>query len=120
MPLNIRKKSDCRKFTLKSLKVEATAKKIKGRSKMNKEALCDALLKINKRTRVPGKNSKKRSIFDSKFAIIMNEFKMGNLKSSSGQRVTNRKQAIAIAFSEASRAAKRGTIVKPRIPLRNT
>lgn len=37
---------------------------------------------------------------------VMHEFKTGTLKSSSGQRVTNPKQAIAIGLSEerASRA----------------
>jgi hypothetical protein len=41
----------------------------------------------------------------------MREFKKGSLKSSSGQKVTNPKQAIAISLSEAKRAdgaAKRG------------
>ena len=32
---------------------------------------------------------------------VMREFKGGKLKSSSGQKVTNQKQAIAIALSEA-------------------
>lgn len=32
---------------------------------------------------------------------IMHEFKQGKLKSSSGKKVTNRKQAIAIGLSEA-------------------
>ena len=108
------RKSDCRKLTVKKLRSEASKHKVKGRSKMNKESLCKALSKLNRRAKVPGKRSKKRAIFDSKFAIIMNEFKMGTLKSSSGYRVTNRKQALAIAFSEAERAVKRGTIVKPR------
>ena len=34
---------------------------------------------------------------------VMGEFKRGTLKSSSGKKVTNRKQAIAIALSEAQR-----------------
>jgi hypothetical protein len=38
-----------------------------------------------------------------KIAKVMGEFKSGKLKSSSGQSVTDRKQAIAIALSEASR-----------------
>ena len=33
----------------------------------------------------------------------MGEFKSGKLKSSSGKKVTNKKQAIAIALSEAKR-----------------
>ena len=36
----------------------------------------------------------------------MREFKAGTLKSGSGKKVTNRKQAIAIALSEARRAKK--------------
>lgn len=32
---------------------------------------------------------------------VMHEFKHGTLRSSSGQKVVNRKQAIAIAMSEA-------------------
>lgn len=41
---------------------------------------------------------------DEKIAKVMHEFKAGKLKSSSGQGVTNRKQAIAIAMSEAGRS----------------
>lgn len=40
---------------------------------------------------------------DAKIAIVMGEFKRGNLKSSSGKKVTNRKQALAIANSEGGR-----------------
>ena len=36
-----------------------------------------------------------------KIGDVMEEFKEGKLKSSSGQKVTNRKQAIAIGISEA-------------------
>lgn len=39
---------------------------------------------------------------------VMHEFKAGTLKSSSGQKVTNRKQAIAIAMSEAGKSRKKG------------
>ena len=38
-----------------------------------------------------------------KIATVMREFKQGKLRSSSGQKVKNRKQAIAIALSEAYR-----------------
>jgi hypothetical protein len=34
---------------------------------------------------------------------VMHEFKVGSLKSSSGKKVTNPKQAVAIALSEARR-----------------
>lgn len=35
-----------------------------------------------------------------KVGIVMGEFKRGMLRSSSGQKVTNRDQALAIAMSE--------------------
>lgn len=38
--------------------------------------------------------------YGGKIAIVMNEFKNGTLKTSSGEKVTDRKQALAIAFSE--------------------
>jgi hypothetical protein len=37
----------------------------------------------------------------AKVNYVMNEFKDGKLKSSSGKKVTNRNQAMAIALSEA-------------------
>ena len=43
-----------------------------------------------------------------KVSKVMHEFKTGSLKSSSGQKVTNPKQGIAIALSEARRAKKGG------------
>ena len=36
-----------------------------------------------------------------KIGEVMHEFKEGKLKSSSGKKVTNRKQAVAIGLSEA-------------------
>ena len=47
-----------------------------------------------------------------KIAIVMKEFKKGSLKSSSGQKVTNPKQAIAISLSEARRAKEGGMMGK--------
>ena len=41
-----------------------------------------------------------------KIAKVMREFKAGKLKSSSGEKVTNPKQGIAIALSEARRLKK--------------
>ena len=38
-----------------------------------------------------------------KVGKVMGEFKRGTLRSSSGDKVTNRKQGIAIALSEARR-----------------
>lgn len=45
-----------------------------------------------------------------KIEKVMHEYKAGTLKSGSGQKVKNRKQAIAIALSEAREA---GEDVKP-------
>ena len=41
-----------------------------------------------------------------KVSKVMSEFNTGELKSSSGNKVTGRKQALAIAMSEAGRAKK--------------
>ena len=42
-----------------------------------------------------------------KIGRVMGEFKEGKLKSSSGQKVKTRDQAVAIAMSEAKRAKKK-------------
>lgn len=42
----------------------------------------------------------------AKIVKVMREFKKRKLKSSAGQKVTNPKQAIAIALSEAERSKK--------------
>ena len=44
---------------------------------------------------------------DDKIAIVMGEFKRGTLKSSSGKKVTNRKQALAIANSEGNKVMRK-------------
>lgn len=41
-----------------------------------------------------------------KIGRVMHEFKHGELKSSSGKKVKNRKQAVAIALSEAGASRK--------------
>jgi hypothetical protein len=43
---------------------------------------------------------------DKKIAKVMREFKRKKLKSSSGKKVTDKKQAIAIALSEARKTNK--------------
>lgn len=43
---------------------------------------------------------------DLKIKKVMHEWKRGKLKSSSGQKVKNQKQALAIALSEQARADK--------------
>jgi len=45
-----------------------------------------------------------------KISRVMREFKEGSLKSSSGQKVKNPKQAVAIALSEASRMKAGGKV----------
>ena len=42
-----------------------------------------------------------------KVGKVMGEYKRGTLKSSSGKKVTKRKQAVAIAMSEAGMAKKK-------------
>lgn len=39
---------------------------------------------------------------------VMGEYRRGKLKSSSGRKVTNRKQAVAIALSEARQGGRNG------------
>lgn len=51
--------------------------------------------------------SKLMGIKQGKMQKVMHEFKAGALKSSSGQKVTNRKQAIAIGISEGEQAIKK-------------
>jgi len=52
---------------------------------------------------------KRKTKAERKTATVMHEFKAGTLHSGSakGPRVTNRKQAIAIALSEGRRAGKK-------------
>lgn len=45
---------------------------------------------------------------------VMGEFKEGKLKSSSGDKVTNPKQAIAIALSESDRAKRKNGLMKDK------
>jgi hypothetical protein len=46
---------------------------------------------------------------DKKISKVMREYKKGDLKSSSGSKVTTRDQALAIALSEANRIARSGS-----------
>lgn len=49
----------------------------------------------------------KKSKGAKKVAKVMREYKGGKLKSSSGKKVTSRKQAVAIALSEAGMSKKK-------------
>ena len=53
--------------------------------------------------------AKKHTKSQKKVEKVMSEYKSGSLKSSSGKKVTSRKQAIAIAMSEANMARKKPT-----------
>lgn len=49
--------------------------------------------------------AKKKTKYAKKVSKVMKEYKKGKLKSSSGKKVKNKKQAIAIALSEARQAS---------------
>lgn len=53
------------------------------------------------------KHGKHRGKGKSKVAKVLHEYKAGTLKSSSGKPVTKKKQAVAIALSEARAAGAR-------------
>ena len=55
-----------------------------------------------------GQNQRFKKGGQVKVKKVMEEFKAGKLKSSSGQKVTNPKQAIAIGLSEAGLSKKKG------------
>ena len=50
-----------------------------------------------------GKKEAKDSYKDDKFELVMREFEKGDLKTKSGEVVTSRKQAEAIAYSESGK-----------------
>jgi hypothetical protein len=52
---------------------------------------------------MPGHYDDKSSKMKNKVAKTMREYKAGKLKSSSGDKVTNQKQAVAIAMSKAEK-----------------
>lgn len=56
---------------------------------------------------MPRKTPKTKAGKKRKTHKVMHEFKTGSLKSSSGKKVTSRKQAIAIALSESGQSKKK-------------
>ena len=55
---------------------------------------------------MPGHYDDKSSKMKDKVAKVMREYKAGKLKSSSGDKVTSQKQAVAIAMSKAGKEKK--------------
>jgi hypothetical protein len=55
---------------------------------------------------MPGHYDDKSSKMKDKVAKTMREYKAGTLKSSSGDKVTSQKQAVAIAMSKAGKEKK--------------
>ena len=53
--------------------------------------------------------AKKPTKAEKKVSKVMREYAAGTLKSSSGKKVTSRKQAIAIALSEAGKSRPKTT-----------
>ena len=64
----------------------------------------------------PRKYSKKAQ---EKIGEVMYEFKEGTLKSSSGDKVTERKKALAIGISEAEQAGLKVTKKEEKVVFRN-
>lgn len=62
---------------------------------------------LGKRRKSGKRTPKKHVRGQKKVGVVMGEFKRGKLKSGSGQKVTDRKQAVAIAMSEAGLSKKR-------------
>jgi hypothetical protein len=56
---------------------------------------------------MPGHYGSKDDKMKQKVSKVMREYKAGKLKSSSGDKVTSRDQAVAIAMSEAGMARKK-------------
>ncbi len=62
---------------------------------------------LSKHRKSGKRTTKKRTRGQKKVGVVMGEFKRGKLKSGSGQKVTDRKQAVAIAMSEAGLSKKK-------------
>ena len=66
-----------------------------------------SLLKMMATARTREAMKRKKGHGPEKVHKVMSEFKEGTLRSSSGAKVTNRKQAIAIAMSESGQNKKK-------------
>jgi hypothetical protein len=93
--------------------LKKTNKQIRSKIKSKKRSQTKILSKIKSKKRSQTKilskiKSKRRSVKqkkcrNKKISIVMAEFKKGKLKMRNKKKVTNPKQAIAIALSEADR-----------------
>lgn len=63
--------------------------------------------------RIEKGKGKKNLRGQAKVEVVMKEFKRGKLKSSSGEKVTKRSQAVAIAMSEAGLSKKKYNSIEP-------
>ena len=67
-----------------------------------------------KKTKCPLKGKGKK-VFKKKMEMVMKEAKKGELNiGKSDKKVKSHKQAVAIALSESKKAAKRGSVKKPK------
>ena len=76
---------------------------------MDKKKVDMAVKKAMKHADKLGAGAKKREKLNpkDKKEVVMKEFQRGTLHSGSGQKVTNPKQAVAIAYSEAGQSRKK-------------
>lgn len=76
---------------------------------MDKKKVDMAVKKAMKHADTLGAGAKKREKLNpkDKKEVVMKEFQRGTLHSGSGQKVTNPKQAVAIAYSEAGQSRKK-------------
>lgn len=86
------------------------------RSEVIKKADVSGVEKAMKHPDKPGAGAKARKDADltpeQKFKVVMKEYKRGTLRSSSGEKVTKRDQALAIAFSESGLARENEISIK--------
>jgi hypothetical protein len=65
-------------------------------------------------TKLAARKSQTKSGKQRKVHKVMSEYKHGSLKSGSGRKVRNRKQAVAIAMSESGQSKRRKSTSKKK------
>lgn len=63
----------------------------------------------NLNQRMSGRSFKRGEKLGPKGETVLREFSKGKLRTPTGKKITQRKQAVAVAFSEQRAARKRGT-----------